>query len=284
MVAWVRLARRATGVTRWMGARMSLSSELGDAVRDKLAEAGSGVFADPEMVAVRPLLELQQRWSVLPAHDALVIERLRSREGHHLFFYPFAGRQVHEGLAALIAFRLGQLAPLSFSIALSDYGFELLSPLPALIDIGVAAGLFDTAHLARDLTSSVNAGEMARRQFREVARITGLVFQGWPGASKSVRQVQASSGLLFDVFERHDPGNLLIEQAYREVLDRQLDESRLVQTMHRIAASPIEVRDIARPTPMAFPLMVERFRAQLSTEKLADRVRRMTLALERHAR
>ncbi len=283
MVGWVRLAPRARGVSRWMGARMSLSSELAAAVRDKLADARDGIFEDPEMLAVRDLLALQAEWSAIPDNSALLIERLHSREGHHLFLYPFAGRLVHEGLSSLIAWRLGRVAAGTFSIAVSDYGFELLSPEPAMLEAAIAQGLFSRAGLADDIMASINAGEMARRQFREVARITGLIFQGYPGSNKTVRQVQASSGLLFDVFQRHDPDNLLLHQAYREVLERQLEESRLVETLRRIESHPVEIREIAQPTPMAFPLMFERFRSRLSTEKLADRVRRMTLALERKA-
>jgi ATP-dependent Lhr-like helicase len=284
LTAWVRLTTGATGVSRWMGARMSLSSELAAAVRSKLTEAKHGIFADPEMVAVRELLALQADWSEIPDDGTLLIERMRSRDGHHLFMFPFAGRLVHEGMSALIAYRLARTAPLSFSLAVSDYGFELLSPEPAPLEASLAAGLFSLRGLPDDIIASMNAGEMARRQFREVARITGLVFQGWPGASKTMRQVQASSGLLFDVFRRHDPDNLLLLQSYREVLERQLEESRLVATLAMIESGCVSVRDVDQPTPLAFPLMVERFRARLSTEKLADRVRRMTLALEKKAR
>jgi ATP-dependent Lhr-like helicase len=266
-----------------MGARMSLSSELSAAVRDKLTDAGDGIFDDAEMLAVRDLLGLQAEWSAIPNGCRLLVERLQSREGHHLFFYPFAGRLVHEGLAALTAWRLGRHTPTSFSLAVSDYGFELLSPEPVLLEPAIGAGLFSVDGLVDDVAASINAGEMARRQFREIARITGLIFQGYPGANKSVRQVQASSGLLFDVFQRYDPENLLMQQAYREVLERQLEEVRLIATLREIDSHEVEIRDIAQPTPMAFPLMYERFRSRLSTEKLADRVRRMTLALEKKA-
>jgi ATP-dependent Lhr-like helicase len=138
-------------------------------------------------------------------------------------------------------------------------------------------------HLLHDIPASLNAAELARRQFREIARIAGLIFQGYPGNNKSMKQVQASSGLLYDVFARYDPDNLLLFQAHREVLERQLERSRLGRTLERIASGRITVQDVERPTPLAFALLVDRAREQVSSEKFLDRVRRLAAPLERAA-
>lgn len=284
MVAWVRRAPSTRGaIPRWMGARMPLSTELARAVRARLQEAREGTFRGPEMEAVRPLLELQGRWSRIPAADELLVERLRTREGNHLFVFPFEGRLVHEGLAALFALRMSRLRPLSFTLAANDYGVELLSSEPAPLEDALAAGLFASAGLADDALASLNAAEMARRQFREIARVAGLVFPGYPHAGKTARQLQASSGLFFDVLRRYDPGNLLLAQADREVLERQLERSRLARTLERLERSTLRITEPPRPTPLAFPLLVDRARQTVSSESLADRVRRMTLPLERAA-
>lgn len=300
MTVLVRKAERRQGMTpRWMGGRMPLSTELAGALRQRIAEARAGVFRDDEMEAVRPLLELQQRWSLLPAVDELLIERVKTREGYHLFCYPFEGRLVHEGLAALIAYRLSRLRPLSFTLAMNDYGFELLAPEPAPLDeaLGLAgtqakerhrciegaqAPLFGRASLAEDIAASVNAAELARRQFREIARIAGLVYEGYLG-EKRARNIQASSNLMYDMFAQYDAANLLLDQARREVLERQLEQSRMAAALARINAARIIVVETSRPTPFAFPLLVDHLRASLSSEKLADRVRKMQLALERDA-
>jgi ATP-dependent Lhr-like helicase len=298
---FVRKAERREGVTpRWMGGRMPLSTELSRAIRMRIEEARGGAFRGAEMEAVRPLLEVQARWSLLPGSDELLIERVQTREGHHLFIYPFEGRLVHEGMAALIAFRLSRLRPITFTLAMNDYGFEVLAPEPAPLAeaLGVAfdathgarqwsiagadAPLFRNERLADDILASLNATEMAKRQFREIARIAGLVYEGYPG-EKTARQIQASSSLMYDVFAQYDPENRLLEQARREVLERQLEQSRLAAALARIAAGRIIIVDVPRPTPFAFPLLVDRLRESLSSEKLADRVRRMQLALEREA-
>ena len=284
MTAWVRKANEPTSVVpHWTGARLALSPELASAVRGKLDEARRGQFLGAEMEAVRPILELQAKWSRLPAPDELLIERVRTREGHHLFFYPIEGRLVHEGLAALFAYRLAQLGPITFTLAANDYGFELLSPDPALLDEALEAGLVSPDNLVHDIPASLNAAELARRHFREIARVAGLIFQGYPGANKSVKQVQASSGLLYDVFARYDPDNLLLFQAHREVLERQLERSRLGRTLGRIAAGAVTVTEVERPTPLAFALLVDRAREQVSSEKFLDRVRRLAAPLERAA-
>jgi ATP-dependent Lhr-like helicase len=284
MTAWVRKSTEPTSVVpHWTGARLALSPELAAAVRGKLDQARRGVFQGAEMEAVRPIMELQAKWSRLPAPDELLVERVRTREGHHLFFYPIEGRLVHEGLAALFAYRLAQFGPITFTLAANDYGFELLSPDPAPLEEALEAGLVSPANLLHDIPASLNAAELARRQFREIARVAGLIFQGYPGGNKSVKQVQASSGLLYDVFARYDPENLLLFQAHREVLERQLERSRLGRTLERIAGGRVILSEVERPTPLAFALLVDRAREQVSSEKFLDRVRRLAAPLERAA-
>ena len=281
MTAYVKKARGASGaVPRWMGGRLPLSTELAAAVRGRLEEARQGTFDGPEMEAVRPILELQARWSKIPASDELLIERLASREGRHIFLYPFEGRLVHEGLAALLAWRISRLRPITFTLAVDDYGIELLSPEEAPLDEALEAGLLSLGNLFEDIPASLNAAEMAKRQFREIARVAGLLFQGYPGQRKPARHLQASSGLFYEVFAQYDPGNLLLHQAHREVLERQLERSRLGRTLARLAESRVTVLPIERPSPLAFPLLVARMRDKLSSEKLADRVRRMQARLE----
>jgi ATP-dependent Lhr-like helicase len=284
MVAWVRRATSTKGmIPRWMGARMPLSTELAASLRARLEEASRGVWRDAEMRAIRPILEIQARWSRIPAADELLIERVKTREGHHLFFFPFEGRLVHEGLAALFAYRISRLVPISFTFSMNDYGLELLSPDPAPLEEALAAGLLSPRNLLDDVPASLNATEMARRQFREIARVAGLVFQGFPHAGKSARQLQASSGLFFDVFTRYDPGNLLVSQAHREVLERQLESSRLGRTLERLSAGRAVITQPKRTPPLAFPLLVDRTREAVTSESLGDRVRRMQVMLEKYA-
>jgi len=284
MDVYVRLGSAKSGmVPRWMGGRLPLSTELSAALRQKLDEASRGRFDGPEMRAVAPLLEVQSRWSRIPAINELLIERWRSREGHHLFVYPFAGRLVHEGLAALWAYRLARRIPNTFSMSVNDYGVELLSPHDAALDPELPGLLLETASLAEDLAASLNNVEMARRQFREVARIAGLVFEGYGSQRKTTKQLQASSGLLYDVFSNYDPSNLLLAQARREVLERQLESSRLKRTLEGLASANVMIQHLKRPTPLAFPLLVDRLRDRLSSETLSQRIQRMTAQLEQEA-
>ena len=234
------------------------------------------------MEAMRPLLEVQRKWSHIPAPDELLIERVKTREGWHLFVYPFEGRLVHEGLAALTAFRLSRLAKISFSMSSNDYGFELLSPTEPPLAAALA-GLLSPDSLLADIMAALNSTEMARRQFRELARVAGLVFPGLPRSGKSARQLQMSSGLFFDVLHRYDPDNLLLAQATREVLERQLESTRLARTLERLDGSRIIVTEPKRPTPLAFPLVVDRNRDKVSSESLSERIRRMQLSLEKAA-
>ena len=284
MTAYVkRSTAKKAAVPRWNGGRMPLSNELAQAVVARFSAAAQGEFIGPEMRALRPLLEVQQRWSGLPTSETLLAEALKSREGWHLFLYPFAGRQVHLGLASLLAWRVSQQQAVTFSIAVNDYGLELLSPTEVDWLQVLNPDLLSAEHLLRDILASLNAGELALRRFREIARIAGLVFAGYPGAPKSTRQVQASSGLFFEVFKQYDAENLLLAQAGEEVLREELDIQRMEQMLARISQLRLDLHRVKRPTPLGFPLLVERMRESMSSEKLADRIRRMVGDLEKTA-
>lgn len=283
MTAYVRRANTSKAkVPSWMGGRMSLSSNMSALLRHKLHEAIDGSTQDIELKTIRPILDVQQSWSVLPDEDELLIEKTYSKEGCHLFFYPFEGRYVHEGISALIAYRISRILPITFSIAMNDYGFELLSDKDIPIEKALKMDLFSDKDLIKDIFSSLNDTEIAKHRFREICQIAGLIFQGFPGQKKANRHLQMSSGLFFDVFEEYEPDNLLLQQAYDEVLAYQLDEVRLRKALRRIQGQKITLTHPERFTPLAFPIMVDRLRERLSSEKLINRVQRMQLQLEKH--
>ncbi|MCU0918848.1 MAG: ligase-associated DNA damage response DEXH box helicase [Burkholderiaceae bacterium] len=276
MAAYVRKATGKRGIVpAWSGGRMPLSSELADATLRVLDGCAQGDWLEPELQAAQPMLQAQLRLSKLPTPTTLLVERFRSREGHHLFIYPFAGRLVHLGLASLLAWRLSRGAPNSFSLSVNDYGFELLAADEPALDRLHSRVLFDEAELLSDVLASLNSGELAQRRFREIARVAGLVFSGYPGAPKSTRQLQASSSLFFEVFRKYDPGNRLLGQAEAEVLSQELQISRLRAALKRMRKLRLDFVELAAPSPFSLPLMVERFREQLTTEKLADRLARI---------
>ena len=299
-----RAAAGSAALPRWNGGRMPLSSTLADAVVRNFADYEAGRADSPEMRCVAPLLELQRRWSHLPAPDTLLAEVLKTREGWHLFLYPFAGRQVHLGLAGLLAWRAARHEAGTFSLAFNDYGLELLSAkpidwaarLPAMLhgpgkaidSVAFSAcpvsaeGQFDQFFLD-EVLQSLNATELARRRFREIARIAGLIFQSHPGERRSARQLQASASLYYEVFRQYDPDNRLLAQAEQELLQQELDVDRLAAALTRMRAQTLRVAPLQRPTPLAFPLMVERFREKLSNEPLADRIARLVADLEHAA-
>lgn len=290
MTAWVRRASgKRPAVPRWSGGRMPLSNTLADAVVQQLALAGEGHYDSPELQCVRPLLEIQQHWSALPTPQTLLAETLSTREGSHLFLYPFAGRHVHLGLASLLAWRVAQHEARTFSIAVNDYGFELLSATEvdwaALLPQVLKLPEGDDAHAAllHEVLASLNASELAQRRFREIARVSGLIYQGYPGEKRSSKQLQASSSLFWEVFRKYDPGNRLLQQAEQELLSQELEIGRLRASLERMATQQLVLKPLARPTPFSFPLMVELFREKLSNENVADRIARMVEQLEKAA-
>jgi ATP-dependent helicase Lhr and Lhr-like helicase len=273
-------------VPSWQGGRMPLSANLGIMLRKKFNEA-YGVInhntsqTDVEIKVLEPLFFLQQKLSHIPKENELLIEHIETKDGFHLFVYPFEGRLVHEALGALLAYRISRITPITFSFAMNDYGFELLSDQPIPVDDTNAKELFSVENLLEDIQRSVNSAEMAKRKFRDIAVIGGLIFQGYPGEHKKARHLQSSASLLFQVFNEYDKDNLLLRQAYNEVMEQQMEEARLRDTLSRIHNSKIVITFPERLTPFSFPLKVDSMRENLSSEKLEDRVRRMQEQLNR---
>lgn len=283
MTAYVRAGRSRRLVPRWAGGRMPLSSTLAEALLARYSAAGGKGCDAPEMAALAPLLALQADWSALPGRQHLLVEQVRSREGQHCFVFPFAGRRAHEALAALVGWRLSQQGPVTATLTANDYGFEVLAPsLPPLSEAALRT-LLTPRHLDVELPCAINGTELTKRHFREIARVAGLVFEGYPGRGKSTRQVQASSGLIFDVLSRYDPDNLLTHQAQEEVLQQQLDLHRARQSLEQVQRQPIVVTAPPRLTPLAFPLWAERISSRVSSENVATRVARMATSLEQAA-
>ena len=279
MTAYVKLStRKSRTVPAWAGGQMALSDLLTHHLRCEVDRAGRGELDTPELQALEPLFARQQDLSVLPRIDQLLIETCRTREGTHLYAYPFEGRFVHEGIGFLWASRLTQIERGTITVSVNDYGFELLAPkgypMAELIE-DFSDQLLDHSHLERDLKNALNLSELQRRRFRAIAQIAGLMNRGFPGSSKSTGQLQISASLLFDVFTRHEPQNRLLQQAQREVLEEQLELSRLESALQRAARQEWLHVQTPRPSPLAFPLLVERLNNRMSNESVLERVQRM---------
>ncbi|MCB0645266.1 MAG: ligase-associated DNA damage response DEXH box helicase [Saprospiraceae bacterium] len=276
MTAQVRNTTKTNGrIPSYMGGRLPLSSQISKVLKMKINDYKNNIIEDPEITALIPLFQTQMNRSVLPGTDELLIEYFETKEGWHLTMFPFEGRAVHEGMAALIAKRIGRLVPITFSISMNDYGFELLSDQKIDVDTIINTSLFSSEDLVPDIQASINAVELAKRKFRDVAVISGLIFQGFPNKYKKERHLQSSSELLFGVFHDYEPDNLLYLQTYEEVMTFQLEEARLRDALKLIRQQKLVISKPTLPTPISFPLLVDRLREKMSTEQVEDRIRKM---------
>jgi ATP-dependent Lhr-like helicase len=281
MIAQVKLStKKKAKVTTWAGSKQPLSSQLGELLREEMQHFQTGKKKTPEVKALKDIIKRQQEESIVPKEDQFLIETFQTREGYHAIFYPFEGRFVHEALSGLLAYRVSLLKPISFSLAFNDYGFEILSDLPFDIEEILDNDLFTPMHLTEDLQASMNATEMARRKFRDIAVISGLVFTGYPNKLIQTKHLQNSSHLLFEVFRENEPENLLFKQAYRETFEQAIEEYRLREALDRIKHQEVVWKKCQRPTPFSFPIITDRIREKLSSEKMIDRIKRMQLQWE----
>lgn len=285
MTAYVRKAtRRSRVVPRWWGTHLPMTSELADHVQDTLHQWQLGAIESPELSCLNDTLNLQKQWSLLPGPKDFLIESIQTHEGYSLFFFPFAGRLAHEGLAMVVATRLSANAAYTFTLQINDYGFELQSPIKIPISISRLKEIFTPDRLLNDIMGAINTSEIAKRQFRDIARIAGLVFDGYPGKNKSSRQIQASSSLIFDVLVNHDSDNLLLDQSRREVLEQQLEYSRLLETLINLENRQWHLRQPERLTPLSFPLWADSLNSQtMSSQSMQQRIEDMLESLEQAA-
>ena len=267
-------------IPSWMGGRMSLSSNMGKKLRQALDTSQKKNNIE-ELQILKPLFKLQNDLSRVPKENELLVEHIETKDGFHLFVYPFEGRLVHEAMAAILAYRIGRIMPITFSFAMNDYGFELLSDQPIPVDDSNVYELFSEEGLFDDIQKSVNSTEMAKRKFRDIAVIGGLIFQGLPGEKQKARHLQSSASLLFKVFAEYEPNNILLKQAYTEVFDQQMEEARLRDMLQRIQKSNIVITWPQQLTPFCFPLKVDSLRENMSSEQLEDRIKRMQEQLEK---
>ncbi len=272
---------KRSAVPSWQGGRMPLSANLGRKLRETFNKALKKGANEIELKILEPLFDLQENLSHIPKANELLIEQIETKDGFHLFVFPFEGRLVHEAMAAILGYRISKITPITFSFAMNDYGFELLSDQPIPVDDSNVYELFSPENLYQDIQRSVNSTEMAKRKFRDIAVIGGLIFQGFPGEHKKARHLQASASLLFNVFNEYDPGNLLLRQAYQEVFYQQMEEVRLRNMLERIQHSKIVITYPERFTPFCFPIKVDSMRETISSEKFEDRIKRMQSQLER---
>ena len=281
MQAHVRNSKKKTKkVPSWMGGRMSFSAQMSELLRSELhAVSDPEAKLSRELKALKGIFERQQLESLVPGPNEFLIETFKTRDGHHLIFYPFEGRFVHEAMASLMAYRISLLQPITFSLAYNDYGFELLSDQDVNVEEILDNNLFSSEYVAADLKKSLNATEMARRKFRDIAVISGLVFTGYPKQGIKMKHLQSSSQLFFNVFRDYEADNILYQQAFTETFEHQLEEGRLLLAMERINQQHIIWKACTNPTPFSFPIITDRLREKLSSEKLADRIKKMTAIL-----
>lgn len=275
MTAYVKKSSGKAITPSWLGGRLPLSTNLSHFLRQKLAQLGTGDFKEKELKFLAPLGLEQNKDSHIPAEDEFLVELIKTKEGNHLFLYPFEGRIVHEVMAPLIAHRISLLYPISFSMAMNDYGFELFSDSEINLSLTELKKVLSSENLINDVLSSINATEMAKRKFRDIAVISGMVMQNYPGQQKNNKSLQASSGIIFKVLEEHDPKNILLKQAYTEVFNHQLEEPRLRAAFERINKSKLIFRFTNKFTPLSFPIKVDSLRQSLSSEDLLLRIQKL---------
>lgn len=274
LIAYVRPSReKSTTSAVWQGSRLPFSAPLGHFLRTAVDHDAPSF---PESPLLHDIYTIQNQLSHVPKENELLVEIIKSREGWHLVIYPFEGKIIHQGLAYLLAHRLTESVPRTFTMSSNDYGLELLSH-DQIDQSDITSELFHDIDLENEIATIHNTHELGRGFFRDIARISGLIFQGFPGKNKTNRQIQASSGLIYEVFSKYDPTNLLYLQAKDEILSNYYDLPRLRDVLNRLKNARLVIKIVNRFTPFSLPLYIERTSGHVSTEDLAARIEKIKL-------
>ncbi len=276
MVVYVKNTRRQSTVTpTWGGGQLAISDTLSTHLRQEVEFVRQPGDWNREIHCIAPILETQARLSHIPTAAELLVECCKTREGQHLYVFPFEGRFVHEGLGFLWGYRFARQKSATFTISVNDYGFEILAPKGYPFQELFSEEFFSLENLEVDVKASLNISELTQRKFRGVAQVAGLVFKGYPGSRKTSAQLQVSSSLLYEVFSKYEPDNLLLKQAEREVLEEQLETYRLAKLLEKLKQLKVIWQETSRPAPFAFPLLVERLGTRMTNESLLERIERL---------
>ncbi len=244
----VRASTKEARLVTYGGQRMSLSTHLADRVRAYLADDTDWRrFPDD----VREWLEIQDRRSILPRPDQLLVETFPREGRHYMVIYSFEGWNAHQSLGMLVTKRMetAGLKPLGF--VANDYALAVYSLEP----VADPAPLFSPDILEHEFVEWVEQSHLLKRAFREVAVIGGLVERQHPGKRKTGKQVSFSTDLIYDVLRKYEPDHLLLRAAWDDARGRMTELGRLARLVDRAAATMVHV-ETSRVTPLAVPLMV----------------------------
>jgi ATP-dependent Lhr-like helicase len=203
---------------------------------------------------VREWFEVQERKSIIPAADQLLVEMFPRGERHYLVCYPFEGRLAHQTLGMLLTRRLERtgLKPLGF--VASEYALAVW----AMEDMRGENldQLFHEDMLGDDLDAWLDESALMKRTFRTNALISGLIERRMPKHEKTGRQITFSTDLIYDVLRSHEPDHILLQAARQDAGDGLLDIRRLGEALKRFRGKIVHAK-LEQISPFAVPVMLE---------------------------
>lgn len=247
-------------IPTYAGGQMPLSTFLADGVRELLDNPDRWATLSKPM---RDWLQLQEKFSILPARDQFLIETFPRHKLFYTVVYTFEGRRANQTLGMLLSRRMERLAlhPLTFTI--TDYGLAITS-VEAVTEAHISA-LLTPDILFEELDEWLADSRMLKRSFRRVAIIAGLVEQNHPGARKTMRQVTFNTDLIYDVLRKYEPDHILLRLARADAERELLDTDRLGALLHH-SQQRIRFQSLPRPSPLSLPVILD-----VRTERLPGR-------------
>lgn len=265
----VQVSRTREGnpkIPSYAGGRMPLSTELAQQVQTMLNQPKTWEGYPGQ---VKDWLALQKKNSILPPKDGLLVETFsrgpKKGKRHFLVAYTFAGRNAHQTLGFLLLRRMQRYGYKPLGFVATDYAMTIWTMNP----VERVDHLFHQDLMLHDLHEWLEDTPLLKRNFRDVAVISGLIERRYPGQQKTGKQVTFSTDLIYDVLRKYEPNHILLEAARNDAYGGLIDLQRLGDLLVRVQGKIIH-KKLEKVSPMAVPLIMEVSRETINKKELGE--------------
>jgi ATP-dependent Lhr-like helicase len=294
MEAWVARADGALPtVPRWNASKMPLSNRVAQEITAFRGELRTRIAAPEEdLVAwiaarldcgranagiIRRIHLAQHDLSEIPGEECLLVEEFagQNERAVHYFFHTLIGRSANDALARVIAFRLSQLRGGNAIATPHDYGFVLTVERRQRFTEAELPILLRSAEFDRALDESLRQSEMLKYHFRNAAQTGLMVYRNFFSQQKSVRKLQWSAEVIFNVLQRHEPSHVLLREARRDMLQSFIDAETAQAFLAAQTTRPVRLRSVLKVPPLSFAMYATKIKEALLVEDPYETMERL---------
>lgn len=246
------------------------------------------------------MYQMQHALSEIPTADFLLIEeylstgreageavgaikssrraRAQSRfdqTARHYFFHSLIGRAANDALSRVIALRLSRLRGGNAVATPDDYGFVLTVSAEQRFSAEDLPQLIRPENFAAELDESLLRSDLLKYHFRNAAQTGMMVYRNFFGEQKSVRKLQWSAEVIFNVLQQYESDHVLLREARRDAVHTYLDVDGALSYLRTIASKPARIVPVKQVPPLSFAMFATKIKEALMVEDPRETMERL---------